>query len=394
MKRQASFRGYLLLYILIGIGANIAHPFTPKLFQNLAMPDYMFGLSFALMSFTSFFFSPSWGAKSDRSGRVKLFSFCLFGYAMGQLLFSQSTTILGISIARLISGTFSGGWCVTAIAYANDLSPAAQKGRNMSLFVAVQSLSMALGFFIGGLLADVSIAAAFQLQVGILSLSALLLFLLFRDTDDFTPQTGGKVGFQNPLAVFRQAGSLITPKLLVFFSIVLLASLASQAFDNSFNYFITVAYDFPPSANGKIKAAIGILALICNLTLNIWIVRHTNWYRSLWVLLGLSAMAMAAVTLLTRPTLFLVVSVGCFLLNSIYLPLIQSILSQQGNGKESGILAGLFYSCVSFGKVIGPLLAGILYGIGNRLPFLVTFGVFVLATLLAILRSRMEKAAK
>ena len=46
---QAFWR--LLIWVIpLEIVTNMAHPFTPKLFTSLHMPDYMFGVSFASMA--------------------------------------------------------------------------------------------------------------------------------------------------------------------------------------------------------------------------------------------------------------------------------------------------------------------------------------------------------
>ena len=42
-----AFLRLLMWVIPLEIVTNIAHPFTPKLFTSLHMPDYMFGVSFA-----------------------------------------------------------------------------------------------------------------------------------------------------------------------------------------------------------------------------------------------------------------------------------------------------------------------------------------------------------
>ena len=49
---------YYIIVALESLAANLAHPITPTLIQNLNLPDYMFGLMFAGMSITNFLFSP------------------------------------------------------------------------------------------------------------------------------------------------------------------------------------------------------------------------------------------------------------------------------------------------------------------------------------------------
>lgn len=390
--RKASLPIFLFISVILFLGANIAHPFTPLLFNVLNMPDYMFGLAFSLMAFTSFFFAPTWGNKSDHVGRIKILCICTIGYAFGQFLFSISTSMLTIVIARLVSGTFSGGWTVMSIAYVSDLSSVENKGRNMSIFVAMQSLACSLGFLCGGFMADSSIRFAFNVQIIILLVAATLFFLLLKDVDTFVPNKQPSKTFENPLKSFLQAKNIITPTLLVFFIIVAIASFCTQAMDNGFNYYLNTEFGLPPSFNGKVKAFIGVTSLIANFTINMWIVKYTNWHKTLSILFFLCSSAMIMVCLATSQSSLVVFSVICFILNSIFLPLMQSILTTKQQQDNAGILAGMYHSFMYIGKVLGPLMAGILYGYGSKLPFIVITFTYIVVTILSLINAKQFRA--
>ena len=82
---------YYIFVALYALAANLAHPITPTLIQNLAMPDYMFGLMFAGMSITNFLFSPFWGKLADYLQSRSILLVCCIGYGLGQLFFWQAT---------------------------------------------------------------------------------------------------------------------------------------------------------------------------------------------------------------------------------------------------------------------------------------------------------------
>ncbi|MDD4377973.1 MAG: MFS transporter, partial [Eubacteriales bacterium] len=275
--KRASFPTFLIIAVLQNLAANIAHPFTPELFRVLNMPDYMFGLAFSLMAFTSFLFAPTWGNRSDGVGRIKILCLCIVGYASGQLMFSFATTMWQIIFARLWAGAFSGGWTVMSIAYVSDLSTEETKGKNMSMYVAIQSLATALGFLCGGLIADRSIRWAFNLQVILLLTAASLFYIFLKDSPNFQPREIKGRGFENPLKSFYSAKDIINSRLIVFFIIVMVSSFGTQALDNGFNYYLNAELGLPPSYNGTAKAVIGISSLIANFSIILWIVKNTNW---------------------------------------------------------------------------------------------------------------------
>ena len=61
MKYKLRFSLFFAGMILFQMSANFAHPMTPTIIQELALPDYMFGLMLAATMLSNFLFSPFWG---------------------------------------------------------------------------------------------------------------------------------------------------------------------------------------------------------------------------------------------------------------------------------------------------------------------------------------------
>ena len=84
---------------------NTAHPITPTVINRLDMPDYMFGVCYAIMSATYFLFAPLWGRVSDRIGRAKTIAFMTVGNSLGQLIFGLATgpvsLVIGLSLIHI-----------------------------------------------------------------------------------------------------------------------------------------------------------------------------------------------------------------------------------------------------------------------------------------------------
>ena len=79
------------------------------------------------------------------------------------------------------------------------------------------------------------------------------------------------------------------------FTICCLAFLGFTAFEQSFNYYIKDIYNLTSGYNGIIKAAIGIISLVANGTICLWIIKNTNVSRSSMLILLLSSVTMLGV---------------------------------------------------------------------------------------------------
>ena len=124
---------------------NIHHPVTPTLFTEMGLPSRIFGTSYAAMCFFSFLTSPFWGEISDAKGRLNVFLISCIGYGLAQLSLGFCTTEATVLISRSAAGFFASGTSIASIAYVADLSSPRQRGRAMSVVIAVQSVSLAVG---------------------------------------------------------------------------------------------------------------------------------------------------------------------------------------------------------------------------------------------------------
>ena len=56
---QQSLRKFLIFNLLIMTVFNFAHPVTPRLINELGLPSYMFGLFFAMVTYSRTCFNQS-----------------------------------------------------------------------------------------------------------------------------------------------------------------------------------------------------------------------------------------------------------------------------------------------------------------------------------------------
>ncbi len=389
MKKVSLFRFYLF-YALFSIFANVAHPLTPTMFTNIGYPDYMFGVSFAAMAFAVFLSSPFWGKVGDNIGHAKVIALTMPLYGLSQMWFGLSTTVFMTVLSRLFCGFFSGGTVVATMAYVVNVTHQEERGRYMSYYAAVSSVFSAFGYFVGGVLGNKSIFMVFVLQTVGLCLAGLVSYFTLGDAEknNYAYSTSSI----NPFRAFIDMKKIMTCTLITFLTAVFLTSFATTAYDNALNYYIKAALNLPSSYNGIIKAVIGIVSLIVNFTINIYIVTKTDTRKSIITVLALCGISSMIVPFIKETMMFFAGNIVFFMFNAIYLPIQQVLVTKNQNAEESGIISGIFNSIRAVGMIFGALFAGFIYSFGNVLPFIGASLAFILSSVISLINFRQHAA--
>lgn len=394
MKKKSVYR-MLAVTALLGIFMNIHHPVTPTLFSEMQLPSRIFGTSFAVMCFCSFITSPFWGEMSDVKGRLKVLMISCIGYGIAQFTLGYCETETAVLLSRSLAGLFASGATIASIAYVADLYSVEERGRGMSIYIAVQSVSLAAGYLTGGMLGMISFRFAFAVQgLGMIGLGMISCLFLEESLNDKKNIVKGQIFKKiNPFASFLNARFLMSSAMILFLMAVVLSSFAGTCYDSSLNYYLKDQMNFTPIYNGLLKAVIGLIGLIANFTINMWILTKTRIRVSLAVVLSLcSALALGAVVK-DSFILFLVLNLAFYTLNAVYPPIIQTLSVEGRKNEEIGMVTGLINAVKSLGNVAGSLFAGMIYDLSAALPFLIAAVIFMAAAVFAGLFARIKPAA-
>lgn len=390
MKKESIARLYLF-FGMFSAFSNMAHPVTPTMFIEKGFGDYLFGVSFAAMSLCYFLGSLTWGTVGDRYGHIKVMAFTGPVYGLAQLLFGMTDTVFMTIVARLIGGFFSAGVYVCSLAYLVNVTDNKNRGQHMSYYVAINSVGAAFGYFIGGVLGNVSITAVFVLQTSIIVLNGFLTYLLVGDIRAKNTKFTSSVSLNLFKAYNDVMGEI--PKILVtFLTAVFLTSFATTAYDNAFNYYLKDALGLASSYNGIIKAIIGIVTLAVNFTVNIYIEKHTDSRKSLIIILFLCGFSSLAVPFIPVLYPFFIGNIIFFMFNAIYLPIQQDIVTRDQDSKTGGIISGIFNSVRAAGMIFGSLFSGFIYELGSSLPFISTAIVFFISAAISVIYLKQYKS--
>lgn len=377
---------YLLIF-LYSLAANFAHPVTPTFIKVLGLHDYMFGLAFACMSIANFGFSPFWGKMSGKYGGATVFSSCMLGYGVMQVLFGLSTAEWQICLARFGGGFFISGISVAQMIYI--IKNSSNRGKDLAFAVTLNQVTSPFGFLIGGFLGDLNLVGTFIIQGISLALIGVLGFMICKDS--ITEQVKLDVKEMNPFQAFISSRDLVTAFVATFLTMVAIASFSSTCYEQCFNYYIKDVYGFPSSYNGILKACVGFIALFAYSAITKKLLK-TNNFKTIIPVFAMLLMLLVGVCTIDMMIPFIIINVVFFGLNSVYLPLLQNMMTKY-NKERNDDMVGLFNACRSLGMVFGSLGAGFIYEAGPKLSFVcaaIGFGICIILSTYHYKKSKTE----
>ncbi len=386
---------FFIILAFLYMAANFAHPVTPTIFNELNLGDYMFGLALGIMLAINFLFSPFWGKITTYISSRNVLLICNLGYAVGQIFFALARTEFTFILARMFAGIFTGGAFIGVLTYiTNTTDDLKKRGTYLIAYATIQTVFSAFGYLIGGLLGVISPYVAIGAQVFTLSACAIAFRVLCIDDKERNLNSIDKNDFAreiNPFTAFLDSKKFMNISLTILLTACALQYLGFTAFDQTFNYYIKDIFNFSSAYNGIIKGIMGLISLVANSTICVWLIRHTDLKKSVIFVLLLCSSAMLGAILFRDMIPFIILNAVFFAFNSISIPTMQNLVTDIANtfSKEnSNLLIGLYNALRSFGGIIGALFAGALYASNPLLPFLFGFLAFAFATICAYIYNK------
>lgn len=372
--------------ILFSLSSNFAHPVTPTIIQDLHLNDYMFGVALAMMQLANFLMSPFWGKINNYiSSRVSLL-ICCCGYGIAQVWFAYATTEPMIICARLFAGAFVGGIFVSFLTYVVNVAKPEDQAKYLTYSATIHSVAGAFGYLIGGVLGEFSIKGTFLVQALTLIATGILFYAVSLPDGQAKEEISYKklAKDANPLKAFLECGQFMTIAFAALFAVNILINFGNTGFDQAFNYYLKDQLSLSSSYNGIIKAAVGLVSFVSNMTLCIWIINKTNVKRSMVLLCAVCTAAAAGALLAPGIGLFIAFSILVYAGYSVSLPVLQNIVAAQADPQRKNLVMGFYNATKSLGSIAGSLTAGFIYSVHVKLPFACTTLIYGLSMAAAI----------
>jgi MFS transporter, DHA1 family, tetracycline resistance protein len=381
------FTGFLSI---LGIGVII--PVIPFIVGKYVDPTktneiaLYVGLLVALYSFCQFFAAPVLGALSDKYGRRPILLLCLFGSAVGYILFGIGGSLAMLFIARAIDG-ITGGDISTVIAYIADVTEPKERGKYFGIVGATIGFGFIIGPTVGGLVSSISLSAPVFLAAILTIINMLYGFFVLPESlkienrmNDFS------LHHLNPFVQLQYIlknnilKNLMIIGFFYFFAFSELTTIITVFFKDllhwtpsniGFYFFVLGIGDMFTQGylTGKLLPKFGPIKLAMSGFILTGIAYFIN---SLIPIFPLVFLAFAYI---------IIYALGSGLFEPSYGGLISGVASPQ----EQGRVQGASQSVQSIARMIAPLLAAFLYQFHPSLPWISCI-LFSLAGALLLLR--------
>ena len=355
----------------------------------------------ALYSFLQFIAAPLWGGISDRIGRKPVLLISVFGLALSYLLWFFSGSFTLLIFARLIGGIM-GGNISTATAVVADVTTAKNRSKGMATIGIAFAFGFIIGPAMGGIFSLIKLDEIYPSLVtyGVnpFSVPALIAFLLsvfnlvwiarkFKET--LPPEKRGQGEMNrtiNPIKLFKP---LPYPGVNIVNVGHFLFLFAFSGMEFTLTFLAMERFGYTSLQNAYMFIFIGVIIALV----------QGGYVRRKAAVVGEKRMAVNGLVT-TLPGLLLIayaksswmLYAGLFFLatgSSMAIPTLTSLVSLYTPAAEQGRSIGIFRSLGALARVVGPLLAAVIYWrVGGEAPYI--YGsAFLLIPIIMI--SRLQK---
>ncbi|MEH7235099.1 MFS transporter [Bacillus sp. JJ1562] len=354
---------------LVYVGFGIIIPVIPFYAEDLGASPTELGLLMAVYSLMQFLFAPMWGRISDRIGRKPVMMIGIFGLAVSFFLMALSTELWMLFGARIIGGFLSAANMPTVMAYAADITSEEDRGKGMGVIGASIGLGFVFGPAIGGIFSRTDLQMPFYIA-GILSL--LTFFLVILVLKESLPKEERHQTDRSRKGLLK---ALNGPESVLFF-LSLFITLSLSGLEATFAYYAAEKAGLGTTDLGYIFMIMGLAGAIVQGGL---VGRLTKRFGEGFVIqIGIFVSALGFFLILytkdflTAAIFLTVFGVG----NGVIRPAVSALLTKRTKTGHGGV-TGLLSSFDSLGRILGPILGGLLYTVSVGLPYI--SGIFLSA---------------
>ena len=367
----------LLVSLFIAIvGIAFVIPFLPILAVDYGANGFELGLIMASFSISMAITQPIVGLFSDRHGRKLFLLAGLAIYSLTGFAYVLSSSVIDMSLIRLIQGVGGGLVFAVSMAYVGDLAPEEHEGRYMGMYNVAMFGGFGCGPLIGGILKDAFGMNASFIGMGVLGAMAfvsILLFLPESRTTNNSEEQQESIGsaFAGILSETRMVGIFII-RLAVMFSMV-----------PSFIFLPILLTDVMQASATQIGLVITSRTMV-TAALQYpfgWVADRYN--RVLLTISSLFGMSIVVSLLGLSQELWHAFILFTLLgvMEAIFQPTNSAMILEGGRSHGMGTTMGIFNMAMSIGMFIGSLGAGILIdAFGMQAGFMIVASVVLCST--------------
>lgn len=356
----------LISVFLCGLGFSIITPVVPFLVQpyvhSSAEQAIMVTLLMSVYALCVFLAAPVLGALSDKYGRRPILLLCLFGSAIGYLIFGIGGALWVLFVGRIIEG-ITGGSISTIFAYFADIIPSQQRTKYFGWLGAIVGVATIIGPTLGGLLAKFDYA--FPLYFGAVITLLNMLYGFFFMPESLAQQHRQPEITLQKLNPFSQLASLLSTKYLSRLLIsAFLLWIPNGSLQAIFSQLTIDTFQWKPVLIGLMFSILGIQDIISQGLIMPQLLKKYSDQQIVTFGMIAEIIGYGLIALSIGFTYYPLFIAGLFVFgcgDSIFGPAFNGMLSKSVDASEQGRIQGGSQSIQALARMIGPLIGGQLY---------------------------------
>lgn len=382
MKNNGALFVLFLTTFLDLLGFGIIIPILPTYAEHLGASDAQVGFIAAIYALMNFAFSPFWGRMSDRHGRRPIILVSIIITAMAYLVFANTTSILLLVISRVFSGIGSAN-IGAAQAYIGDVTEPKKRAKSMGMIGAAFGLGFVFGPPIGGFLkADFGIEVLGYTAAALSGFNFIVAYFFLPES---LKEKNRERKRSNVISSILTQLKRTNINQLFYINLIFITAFSMMQVTAvllwSDKSFLT------EKQIGFVFMFIGVSSALVQGLLVERIAKRFGETEMLVIGLILLMAGLFAIPFL-QDDLFIpyeLISLALIALANGFLnPALMSLVTRVADPSELGHLTGVFQSFGSLGRIIGPSIGGILYGLSFYLPYVSGAGLLVIALYMAL----------
>ncbi len=388
MQQRTSIIVLFATMVIYVFGIGVMLPVIPLLVKELSgdavgKAATLYGALLSLYALMQFLFGPAFGALSDRFGRRPIMLVSLAGLGVDYILLAVAPNLWVVALARIIGGIM-GASVATATAYIADITPPEKRAANFGLIGAAFGVGFIAGPLVGGVLGEFGSRVPFYAAAAVSVVAFFFAFFLLPESLDQAHRRPFRLREANPIGAFVVV--LRYKSVLALLSLFVIAQLAERMLEANWVLYTGYRFNWTAYQVGISLAVVGVLVVITQGGLVRVVVPRIGERVTINMGFAVAAICMVGIAVAPQPWMIYVIIVPYVLGWGLTAPAVQALITREVPPSEQGILQGAISSAQTITGIIGPPVAGSVFGyfIGPVAPVHLPGAAFLLGAILFV----------
>jgi MFS family permease len=359
----------LLLIVFVSlIGFGVVIPLLPFYAHVFDATPWQVTLMFSTFSAGQFVGELTWGRLSDRIGRRPVLLITIAASALGYVALAFSPNIWVAILVRALAGFFSGN-ISTIQGYIVDVTPPERLAGRLGLIGGAFGIGFVVGPWLGGVLARPEMGAAgfhppLLVSAGLCVVATVGVMAFVRES---VSEKGAHLARTGPLAALAQAWTDPVLRRLVAMTFMGFASFSAMW--SVLGLWGAARFGWGPMEIGYVMGATGVAAALSQSFFSGMLVRRVGGVAT--IVAGLSVTSVALLIQAASPWVWLCIAAVTVAVtgHTLTQPATSALISEAAPQGRQGAILGANNAAGSAARVIGPVVAGMLFSsVGGWAP--------------------------